>query len=248
VNGLAELVPLAEQLAALTGSSESAIGLAVQIVLTGEAALPKSRTDATVVALRQLREAGCVDNAGHPVAGRASELVTVCGVLAATSPPPTPLPVTQGLVLSAPTGTARIEDRERLSNLVMSTLRSATDTIHLAGAFWNESGFDQLNTLYLNVPDKLHLLPLLRRQISACRAAGDATVYWFTGHSPTLQHVKFAISDRSAGYLGTANLTSWGMDEGHVEAGVQLTSHQAARLVEFFEDLHHAGMFSTNEP
>ncbi|RWA21864.1 hypothetical protein MELE44368_14310 [Mycolicibacterium elephantis DSM 44368] len=60
-------------------------------------------------------------------------------------------------------------------------------------------------------------------------------------------HAKFVIADRRLGYLGTANLTSWGF-QGHIEAGVQLTAGQAERFVIFLEHLEAAGVFVTTPP
>jgi hypothetical protein len=56
-------------------------------------------------------------------------------------------------------------------------------------------------------------------------------------------HAKFVIGNRTRGYLGTANLTSWGLQGGHVEAGVELTPGQCERFVVFLEQLRASGMF-----
>lgn len=56
-------------------------------------------------------------------------------------------------------------------------------------------------------------------------------------------HAKFVVRDRKHGYLGTANLTSWGM-RGHIEAGVELTPGQSERFVQFLEQIDAAGMFA----
>jgi hypothetical protein len=55
-------------------------------------------------------------------------------------------------------------------------------------------------------------------------------------------HAKFVIRDRRHGYLGTANLTSWGM-QGHIEAGVELTVGQSERFVQFLAQLDAANLF-----
>ncbi|WP_371865662.1 phospholipase D-like domain-containing protein [Nocardia ninae] len=66
---------------------------------------------------------------------------------------------------------------------------------------------------------------------------------WFRGRRPTMLHAKFVIADRQFGYLGTANLTSWGL-QGHIEAGIELSSAQAERFVIFLEELEAAGLFT----
>jgi phosphatidylserine/phosphatidylglycerophosphate/cardiolipin synthase-like enzyme len=60
-------------------------------------------------------------------------------------------------------------------------------------------------------------------------------------------HAKFVIADRRIGYLGTANLTSWGFQR-HIEAGVELTPGQAERFVMFLEQLEAAGLFTETPP
>lgn len=254
--GLVALVRVAEQLALSEGTFVAAAALAARLIAGGTKALPAARDDVSLAARNSLQESGCIDETGVNLP-RIAELISVCEILAAATPLPPPAIKTPSVVLSAPEGAARVEDRESLSNLVMSTIRSSTQTLHLAGAFWNPAGFGLLNTwllpamsdrkvsvtYYLNEPDNATLKRQMDEQLSLCERAGDTNIFWYTGEEPTLQHVKFAIADRERGYLGTANLTSWGLDRGHIEAGVELFPAQAARLIEFFEELTNTGWF-----
>lgn len=260
--GMTALVPVAEQLALVAGSRVEALALANAVLARGVAAMPAARDDAMQAAHSMLQSLGCLTADGAPVQARVAELVIVCSVLAAATPETPPPPHEMQLVLAAPVGTAAIAARESLSNLVMSTIRGARRTLHFAGAFWNPVGFDQLNqwllpamqtrsvevTYYMNLPDEARLGQMLDEQIRVSIQAGRTEVRWFAGVAPRMQHVKFAIADESTGYLGTANLTSWGLADGHVEAGVELTAHQASRLVAFFSDLENAGVFHRVRP
>jgi len=255
VNGLVGLVPLAELLAEMTGSRPGATNLALNILQSGAANLPTPHDDTHVAARHELAAAGVVTDAGVPVHGRAAELIIVCEVLAAsTVPSPTPPPDPR-LVLSAPPGTVPVLDNERLDGLVLDVIRQAMTRLDIGGAFWNEGGFEMLDevllpairtrhiptTIYANSPDAEHRAALLLR-LEGLRTAGPVTIRWFQGPRPTMLHAKFVIRDRRHGYLGTANLTSWGM-QGHIEAGVELTVGQSERFVQFLTQLDSANVF-----
>lgn len=256
MTGLVGLVPLAELLAEIAGSRQGATNRALHILQSGSSALPRRHDDLIVAARHQLLVTGAVTEAGVPVHGRAAELVTVCELLAASSiPSPTPPPDPR-LVLSAPAGTVPLLDRERLDGLVLDVIRQSTTTLAIGGAFWNDSGFEMLNevllpalrnrkiptTIYVNVPAAEYRAALDQR-LDALRAAGPVTIRWFVGPKPTILHAKFVVRDRIHGYLGTANLTSWGM-QGHIEAGVELTAGQSERFVQFLEQLDAADLFA----
>lgn len=255
MNGLAGLVPLAELLAEMTGSRPGATNLALRILQCGAAGLPAPHDDTHVATRYELVAAGVVTEAGVPVHGRAAELITVCELLAAsTVPSPAPSPDPR-LVLSAPPGTVPVLDNERLDGLVLDVIRQATTRLDIGGAFWNESGFEMLDevllpalrtrhiptTIYVNSPDAEHRAALVDR-LESLRTAGPVTIRWFRGPRPTMLHAKFVIRDRRHGYLGTANLTSWGM-QGHIEAGVELTVGQSERFVQFLAQLDAVNLF-----
>ncbi len=257
MGGLVDLVPVAELLAHLTQTPQATTELAAKVMGSGAAALPRRGGDTVTAAKHLLLASGVIDSAGHANRARAAELVVVCEVLAAASPPSPPVTDEPRLVLSAPAGKAPIADIERLEGLVLDVLRRSTTSIHIGGAFWNGAGFELLNdvllpaielrqtatTLYVNPPEKRSDQRVLDRQIEAIRSKGPVTVLWFTGARPTMLHAKFVIGNRARGYLGTANLTSWGLQGGHVEAGVELTPGQCERFVVFLEQLHTSGMF-----
>ncbi len=255
MTGLLGLVPVAELLAELTGSRRGASVLAARILGEGTAGLPRHQSDTRDAARHQLAVTGVTSQAGAPAPARAAELVAVCEILAASTipdPPPSPDP---RLVLSAPPGTVPIADNERLDGLVLDVIRRATTSLDIGGAFWNESGFEMLDevlapaltvrsvptTIYVNTPAPGYIPPLAER-LRTLQDLGPVAVRWFVGPRPTMLHAKFVIRDRSHGYLGTANLTSWGL-QNHIEAGVELTAGQSARFVQFIEQLDLAGLF-----
>lgn len=256
MTGLVGLVPLAELLADTSGSRQGAVHLATEIFHQGISAAPRGSDNVVYAARRELVAAGVVTKHGVPVQHRAAELVVVCEVLAASTlrsiaPPPEPR-----LVLSAPAGTAPIADVERLDSLVLDVIRQATDTLYLGGAFWNDEGFERLDevllpaltvrgvtaVVFVNNPTEPRHRTALQQRLDRLAATGPVALRWFNEPRPTMLHAKFVIADRKLGYLGTANLTSWGL-QGHIEAGVQLTPGQAERFVVFLQQLEAAGLF-----
>jgi hypothetical protein len=253
VNGLVALVPLAELLAEITGSRSGASAAALSILRNGD--VLSGHDDLHMAVRHQLVTTGVTTDSGVVNPGRAAELVAVCEVLGASSlPTATPAPEPR-LVLSAPPGTAPILDRERLDGLILDVIRRASTSLTIGGAFWNEAGFALLDevllpavtarniatTVYVNTPGAGYLSELEGR-LEALSAAGPVTIRWFVGPRPTMLHAKFVIRDRCHGYLGSANLTSWGL-QSHVEAGVELTAGQSERFVQFLEQLDTAGLF-----
>ncbi|MGH3267193.1 MAG: phospholipase D-like domain-containing protein [Trebonia sp.] len=261
MSGLVGLVPVAELLAEITCSRQGAVRLAAEIFHRGSAALPRRHDNTIYAAHRHLIAAGVVTDQGLSVVHRAAELVVVCEVLAASALPSTAPPPEPRLVLSAPAGTAPIADAERLDGLVLDVIRRATDTLHLGGAFWNDDGFERLEevlfpaltvravtaVIYANSPAEPRHRISLQGRLDRLVATGQVALRWFSGPRPTMLHAKFVIADRRLGYLGTANLTSWGL-QGHIEAGVQLTAGQAERLVVFLQQLETAGLFVAAPP
>ncbi|HET9733520.1 MAG TPA: phospholipase D-like domain-containing protein [Acidimicrobiales bacterium] len=259
--GLVGLVPLAELLADVTGSRAGATRLATAVLAGGVAALPRSHDDAEAACRQFFVEAGIVTAAGVAVAGRAAELVAVCEILGAATVPAPAVPPDPRLVLSAPPGTVPIGYAEQLDGLILDVIRLATASLHIGGAFWNDNGFERLEellrpaigarrvraTVYANRPVEGHHRDVLDRRLADLHAAGPLEVRWFCGPPPTMLHAKFVVADRRRGYLGTANLTSWGM-AGHVEAGVELTAGQSGRFVAFLDQLEAAGVLSPNRP
>lgn len=255
MTGLTGLVPLAELLAEIAGSRHGATTMAVDIMNSGTSVLGRTHDDLYTATRYQLVLTGVVTTAGVPAPGRAAELIAVCEILSSSSLPSPAPPPDPRLVLSAPPGTVPVADRERLDGLVLDVIRQATTALAIGGAFWNEAGFEVLDevllpavrarriltTIYVNTPDREHLAALEAR-LADIRRWGPVTVRWFVGPRPTMLHAKFVIRDRAHGYLGTANLTSWGM-QGHIEAGVELTAGQSQRFVQFLEQLDAAGLF-----
>lgn len=258
MNGMAALVPLALVLADLAGGCDEAVELSSKLLTDGIGALERPHSDMAATAVMEAYTTGVIRPDGAPEPARAAELVVVCEILAA-APPPEPAPARESrLVFSAPPNTVAIEPHERLDVLVQDVIRRATGELMIAGAFWNEEGFRLLDevlypavsvrgvrtTIYVNrtVP---HLLSRLEGCLQRLIDAGPVTVRWYIGKAPTMLHAKVVVRDRSHGYLGTANLTSWGLRE-HIEAGVELGPGQSARLLAFFEELDAAGAFASS--
>ncbi len=258
MTGLVGLVPLAELLAEIAGSRHGATRLAMGLLAADAHVLPRSHNDLHVAARQELIATGTMTESGVPVPGRAAELVAVCEVLANSALPSKAPPGDPRLVLTAPQGTVPLADRERLDGFVLDVIRQATTSLAIGGAFWNEAGFELLEdvllpaiqvrgiatTVYVNTPDREYLAPLQAR-LEALSSVGPVQTRWFVGPRPTMLHAKFVIRDNVHGYLGTANLTSWGM-HGHIEAGVELTPGQSQRFVQFLNQLDAAGLFDSS--
>ena len=256
MSGLVALVPLAELLAELGGDRRGGLTLAVGLLEGGLRTLPQSASDVAMAANVELEQHGVVRADGSVDLVRAAELVITCGVLAAATPSAPEAAEDPRLVFSAPEGLVPIMANERLDGLVLDIIRRATSSLIVGGAFWNDAGFEILNevllpaiqvrriptTIYANLPEP-PFDTMLRNQLDDLTNAGPVTVRWFSGPQPTMLHAKFVIRDATHGYLGTANLTSWGMKQ-HIEAGVELTAGQSARFIRFLEELETAHLFS----
>ena len=256
MKGIADLVPLAELLAFVTGGRSAATAAAAGIMECGEGSLRLAHDDLHIALRHELVRTGVIDEMGHPNLGRAAELVSVCQVLA-TIATPVALPMHEPrMVLSAPPGTVQLSDLERLDGLVLDVIRRATSSLIIGGPYWNDAGFERLNDVLIpavslrGVDVTLFLNPLdheyqetLEVRVAELQHAGPIRVRWFIGPRPTMLHAKFVIRDAEHGYLGTANLTSWGM-AGHIEAGVELMPGQCRRFVEFLAQLEGAGLFA----
>lgn len=256
MSGAVALVRAAELLAELAGSRTGAATLATS-VLAGDTAPLDGGGDFSIAVRAELIATGVLTKAGAVDTARAAELITVCHILAASSLPTPAPPPDPRLVLSAPTDSVPIADRERLSTLVLDVIRKATTTLHIGGGFWNDAGFDLLapvlqpavrdrsipTRIYANVPERNQDRTVLATRLGELEDLGPVTLRWYTGKRPTMLHAKFVVADRRHGYLGTANLTSWGMGH-HIEAGVELTAGQSDRFVTFLEDLEQAALFT----
>jgi phosphatidylserine/phosphatidylglycerophosphate/cardiolipin synthase-like enzyme len=255
MSGITDLVPAAELLGDLAGDRAGAVALAARILTDGAAALPRPQTDVSAAARAELQLRGVVASNGSVHQGRSAELLIVTEILAVASSPAERPTTEPRLVFSTPPGSIAIADRERLDGLVLDVIRRATTSLVLAGAFWNTAGFEILEdvllpaiadrgvdtAIYVNRASPAHL-PTLRQHLAELESARPVRVRWFVGNGPTMLHAKAVVRDRCHGYLGTANLTSWGMRE-HIEAGIELTAGQSERLVRFLEELDTAGLF-----
>ncbi len=252
----ADLVPLAELLATIAGDRQRAVDAAMAIERGAIPYLLAARDDLHDAARHELVRTGVINAEGTPQLDRASELVAVCEVIAASTTTVPSAPPEAKIVFTAPEGSIDLEPSERLDGLVLDVIRRATSNLVIGGPYWNDAGFERLNdvlvpaiahrrvatTIYLN-PLEAPYQEALNRRILALREAGPVRVRWFVGPAPRILHAKFIIRDRADGYLGTANLTSWGMSS-HIEAGVELQPGQCQRLLRFLDQLEQADLFA----
>lgn len=273
-SGLADLVAAARLLAAAAGGSEAALEVAARLVTGGVSVLGRVDDDAHRALRDELVRTGVLTPIGAAVAGRAGEFVAVCEILAA-APPPRPRATPEPrIVFSAPAGLVELSPAERLDGLVLDVIRCATTGLVIGGAFWNEAGFRLLDDVLRpavavrRVPTVLVMHPPaapyrndLVMWTDELVAAGPVQVRWYCGAELSMMHAKFVIANATPigstplgaavatsstrGYLGTANLTSYGLGL-HIEAGVELLAGQCVKLLAFLGRLEVAGLFSSH--
>jgi hypothetical protein len=258
-SGLSALVPTAELLAVVVGNMTEAASVAARLA-SGEAdAIPQSNDDLHAALRLALHEAGVVGPQGVDTS-RAAELSVVCGVLSASTPPPVPPAIEPRIVFSAPSNVIDLPPQDRLEGLVLDVIRCARNDLVIGGAFWNDAGFQLLNdvvipavssrhvntNIIVHPPEIAHRASLLA-WIEKLKEVGPVTVEWYSAPAHSMMHAKFVIADGTRGYLGTANLTSWGLGA-HVEAGLELMPGQCRRFLRFLDTLRGAGLFSVTPP
>jgi len=256
-SGLASLVPAAQLLAAVAGGRDQALQLASEMVGDGSRVIRQVDDDLHGALRAALIENGVIKDTGAPVPGRCGELIAVCEVLAAQEHPVADVDSEGRLVFSAPRELVPLAATERLDSLVLDLVRMATDSLVIGGPFWNEAGFELLSevigpavavrgvrTTFIVHPSERDVdRNRLRAWLGDLATTGDVTARWYRPAPHTLMHAKFIVADGCRGYLGTANLTSWGLAS-HIEAGVQLLPHQCEELLSFLDRLERARAFS----
>jgi hypothetical protein len=259
---LRELVPFANHLAEVTGSRATARRVAQEIGQSGLTALPRVGGDLRLVLEEQARVLGLINADGSGDGGRCGQLVVVCDILSDVPPRPDPPDPPKPLVYTVPSeARGLIEPRQRLDLLVERVVRMATAGVHIGGPFWNDPGFERLLRVLLPAVRErsvqcsfyVHSWPdrdrqdFLRDRISQVGHPQHVTTWWYRGPAESLMHAKFVVGDGCAGYLGTANLTSYGMEQ-HVEMGLELGQEQAVDLLGFLQALINAGLFAQDPP
>jgi hypothetical protein len=252
-----DLIPVAVLLLDLTGGYDDAERFLVGAMQHGRRGLDSIgiQGDRRLLVERKMTEANLFASDGGPVQVRLAELTVLLDVLKAVPPRPSPPPAEVPLLFTLPVAAGELVgpgDRidRRINDLIARSQRSLT----IGGPFWNEAGFALLRPV---------LLPALRRGVRAsffahpqgpdrdglltafigeCRHEGDVELAWWRNGAPSLMHAKFVIADTSAGYLGTANLTSLGM-EMHLEVGVPLSLAQCRSLEDVLAALMELGLF-----
>lgn len=143
-----------------------------------------------------------------------------------------------------------------LFQLVEDVVRSTTTCCWLGAPYWNAAAIERLRpALYglarrggavefvCQAPTDAEADPLavLARAVSDVTSEGGRGRLWvFSARSssgqPLLLHAKFALADRTLGYLGSANMTRQGFGD-HLEVGTRLPKVEAGHLVTFLEGL-----------
>lgn len=257
-----EFVPLALQLAELTHGLGPTIQFIRRVMDRGQAEVDLLRGDARLVVGDQARRLGLIDQAGLADKTRCGEFILVCEILMAVPDPPPPVLVEAPLVFTVPPeARGLLEPRERLDLLVEHLIRMARSELLIGGPFWNDPGFARLlQVLQPAVTERgvtcsffVHSWPdETRRQFIIDRIASIGPLHrvktlWYRGPAESLMHAKFVLRDGEEGYLGTANLTSHGLEQ-HVEVGLVMRNHQTQRLRRFLSILMNADLFSETPP
>jgi hypothetical protein len=199
---------------------------------------------------------GLVDDSGAPVVARTAELLVVVSLnVELADVPPTPVSERR-LFFTEPSG--RVDDRDRIDLYVSEVIRQSNTELRIGSRFWNKAGIEYLQpvlepailvrgvetTVYAHGDNRAETNQLF--QLLAGEDPPNLTVLWYSGPPNSLMHAKFVVADRSRGYLGTANLTSLGMQR-HIEIGVELSTQQASQLVGFLDQLTEEGAFAEDK-
>lgn len=252
-----DLVAFAGQLAEVAGGYDAAATLAHRMGEQGTNALDVAHGDVRLALRAQARELGLVDAEGRAALARTALLIMVCEVLRAAPPGPQPTRGEPSLVFTVPEPAhGLVEPRERLDLFVERVIRMATSEVLLGGPFWNDPGMQRLlNVLAPAITERgvtcafyVHAWPdaearnRLRALVGALGGPPQVRIWWYQGPAQSLMHAKFVVADRREGYLGTANLTSQGLEQ-HVEIGVGLGARQCEQLRGLLCSLTKAGLF-----
>jgi hypothetical protein len=186
---------------------------------------------------------------------RLAELTVLLDVLKAVPPRPAPPSDQVRLLFTLPLAAGElVGPGDRIDRRINDLIARSQTSLTIGGPFWNEPGFSLLRPV---------LLPALRRGVRAsffahpqgadrdglltafideCRGDGNVDLAWWRNGAPSLMDAKFVIADAYAGYLGTANLTSLGL-EAHLEVGVPLSVAQCRRLEDVLAALRKLELF-----
>lgn len=256
-----DLVPFAVMVRDLTGSFSNASTFCARLTMDSNAAFDSLgiKSDVRVLATRQARELGILDSEGQAEPVRVAELTLVLDIISRV-PRPQHQPVPEHpLVFTVPEeANGLLEPRQRLDLFVADVIRDAKESVHLGGPFWNREGLDLVRAVLepairiRQVECNLFVHSMGPNQdgmisafVSKLPVSDRVRTWWYHGNRGSLMHAKFVIADRARGYLGTANLTSYGLEQ-HMEVGVGLSETQAEDLVELMERSVSIGLFSTS--
>ena len=253
-----ELVPLVLTVVDLAGGSSAAEEWIDAMSADGLSALDRLplSSDTKLVLKSQAMDSQIVDESGDPNRPKMAQLRIVYDILAAVPPPMTRGVKAERLVFTAPRAVqGLLSPSERLELLVSDIVRMATQSVVLGGPFWNQEGFEALRPVLepalstRQVTCTIYAHPFdedndsrLRDFANELSQSGSVELWWYRGPGRSLMHAKFCVSDDSYGYLGSANLTSYGLGQ-HVELGVKLAPSQAHELAAFLQALRSANMF-----
>lgn len=252
-----DLIPLAVLVLDITGSYEDATQFVTSAMQRGQAALDEVglQGDRKLLVQRKMTDAALFQPDGRPGLVRLAELTVLLDVLRSVPPRPSPPPPDVPLLFTLPKaadGLVGLGDRidRRINDLIALSQR----TLSIGGPFWNEAGFSLLRPVLVPAlargvgvsffahPQGHDRDRLLSDFIAECRDHGQVGLSWWRNGAPSLMHAKFVIADASSGYLGTANLTSLGLDA-HLEVGVPLSQAQCRSLEDVLAALGRLELF-----
>jgi hypothetical protein len=207
-------------------------------------------------------------DAAAALVGRLSIAAQLQATIVARAPAPH-----SSLVVTA-TGSAELQHLQQvlgfipLFQLVEDVVRSATETCWLGAPYWNDDAIERLQPALAGFARRQGNVeficqggkhdgdadpqPILRRAaVDIVREGGTASVWAFAARAANgqrlLLHAKFALADRTLGYVGSANMTRQGFGD-HFEIGTRLPSVEAAHLVTLLEHLRAAGLLQQRHP
>ena len=248
-----DLVQFAAVLTQLCGSADAAQQWVSRVTTEVGAATDWARLtpDESAFVSAKMVALGLKSSTGGYSPDQVARLQFILDVLKEMPAAPHPrLVVEEPLVFTLPGEAAQsLEARQRLDLLVQEVITSAEDSLIIGGPFWNDRGIElllpalepALSIRHVSVVVVAHrpnagYAATVEKLVERLRVHGAAGLSWYSGPGGSLMHAKFCVADGKTGYFGTANLTSYGLEE-HVEVGVRLTGRQCGELVSMLETL-----------
>lgn len=252
MNEFSSLVIAVQLLERVAGRTDTR-AMVCAVAKSGLRAIPDINDDLHSTLRKWLQQIGVCNSDGMPDPSRARDLIWSYEAVVSLRPnEPSDETFT---AFTAPANLMNLSQDQTIEACVIDVVRYATRTLTVSSPYWNKGGLQRLNEVLIPAiyDRKVETTVLLH----AADDAHDALVGWlrsigkapnvrlleYRGTSGSLMHAKFVIADEQRGYLGSANLTSWGLTQ-HIEAGVRLTPVQCHEVSRFVDGLVEADAFS----